>query len=155
MAQLKRAGTVVAAIVAAAVISESASGGQTLVTAAQNTRDEGDKKPSLSLKATPPVGFAPLRVRLVADLKGGPDDFAELYCAAIEWDWGDGTVSQSAEDCEPYEAGKSQIRRRFTADHTFRYADNYRVFLRLKQKSRVVSSSQANVQVRAGVSEAF
>ena len=35
-----------------------------------------DKKPSLSLKATPPVGFSPLRVRLVVDVRGGADDSA-------------------------------------------------------------------------------
>jgi hypothetical protein len=155
MAQVTRAGIVVAAIVTAALISASASSGQTPGTPAQATRDEGDKKPSLSLRATPPIGFAPLRVRLVADLKGGADDFADLYCASVEWDWGDGTVSQSSEDCDPYEAGKSQIRRRFTADHTFRYEDMYRVFIRLKQKNRVVASSQANVQVRPGARDAY
>ena len=64
-------------------------------------------------------------------------------------------MSQSSEDCDPYEAGKSQIRRRFTAEHTFRYSDNYRVFLRLKQKNRVIAATQASVQVRAGGNEPF
>jgi hypothetical protein len=111
------------------------------------------KKPSLSLKITPPVGFAPLKTRLVVDVRNGDDDFAEFYCPTVEWDWGDGTVSANAEDCDPYEAGKSVIRRRFSTEHTFRLPGAYRVAFRLKQKERVVGSSSVNVQVRAGVSQ--
>ena len=48
-----------------------------------------DKKPSLSLKATPVTGFAPLRVRLTVDVKGGPNDFQDYYCPSVEWEWGD------------------------------------------------------------------
>ena len=66
-----------------------------------------DKKPSLSLKATPPLGFSPLRVHASVDVRGGADDSADFYCPAIEWDWGDGTMSESSEDCDPYEAGKA------------------------------------------------
>lgn len=153
MPQFRRAGYTVAAFIATALVSGPASGGQNTGSAPQNARDEADKKPSLSLKATPPLGFSPLRVHLVAELKGGANDFADLYCASVEWDWGDGTVSENSEDCDPYEAGKSQIRRRFTADHTYRYSDSFRVLIRLKQKSRIVSSSQANIQVRPGIRE--
>jgi hypothetical protein len=109
------------------------------------------KKPSLSLRVTPPVGFAPLRTRLVVDVKGGDDDFLDFYCPTVEWDWGDGTVSANSEDCDPYEAGKSAIRRRFSTEHTFRQAGAYRVAFRLKQKDRVVGMSTVNVQVRAGL----
>ena len=59
------------------------------------------KKPSLSLKITPPVGFAPLKTRLVVDVRNGDDDFADFYCPTVEWDWGDGTVSANSEDCDP------------------------------------------------------
>ena len=111
------------------------------------------KKPSLSLKITPPVGFAPLKTRLVVDVRNGDDDFAGFYCPTIEWDWGDGTVSANSEDCDPYEAGKSAIRRRFSTEHTFRLPGAYRVVFRLKQKDRVVGSSTVNVQVRAGISQ--
>src|SRR5262245_22206983 len=69
------------------------------------------KKPSISLKANPPVGFSPLRVHVVAEFRGGDDDYADYYCPSIEWDWGDGTVSENSVDCDPYEAGKSEIRR--------------------------------------------
>jgi hypothetical protein len=109
------------------------------------------KKPSLSLKVTPPVGFAPLRTRLVVDVRGGDDDFPDFYCPTVEWDWGDGTVSANSEDCDPYEAGKSSIRRRFSTEHTFRQPGAYRVAFRLKQKDRVVGMSTVNVQVRAGL----
>jgi hypothetical protein len=115
-------------------------------------QSDGDaKKPSLSLRVTPPVGFAPLRTRLVVDVRGGDDDYADFYCPTIEWDWGDGTISANSEDCDPYEAGKSSIRRRFSTEHTFRQAGAYRVAFRLKQKDRVVGTSSVNVQVRAGL----
>src|SRR5688500_2793713 len=114
-----------------------------------------DRKPSLSLKATPPVGFSPLRVRIVVDVRGGSDDYAEFYCPAVEWDWGDGTISESSEDCEPYEAGKSAIKRRFSAEHVFRYSGTYQVYFRLKQKDKTIASSAATVQVRAGVRDEF
>lgn len=118
-------------------------------------RAEEDKKPSLSLKANPPVGFSPLRVRLVVDVKGGADDYAQFYCPSIEWAWGDGTESESSEDCDPYEAGVSSIKRRWSTEHVFRQAGTYRVFFRLKQNNRVVAASSANVQVRAGVRDGF
>lgn len=117
-------------------------------------RDE-DKKPGLSLRATPPVGFSPLRVRVVVDIRGGSDDYADFYCAAVEWDWGDGTVSENSGDCDPYEAGKSTIRRRFTADHVYRQAGGYKLIFKLKQKTRQVGAASANVQVRAGSGEGF
>ena len=116
-------------------------------------RSGDDKKPSLSLKATPPVGFSPLKVRLVVDVKGGSDDYEEFYCPSIEWDWGDGTVSENSEDCDPYQPGKSEIRRRYTVEHVFRQAGTYQVFFRLKQKARVIAAISANVEVRPGVRE--
>lgn len=120
--------------------------------ALQRASDE-NKKPSVALRATPPVGFAPLKVRVVADIRGGADDWADFYCASVEWDWADGTTSESSEDCEPYQEGKSTIQRRFTAEHTFRSGGDYDVAFRLKQKKRVVSMTRTMVRVRAGLSE--
>ncbi len=124
------------------------------------------KKPSISVKANPPVGFSPLRVVLTAELKGGDNDYQDFYCASVEWDWGDDTRSQSNADCEPYEAGKSEIKRRYAMDHTFRadrigdrpYGDpmsppgptQYRVKFLLKQKNKVVGSGQTTVEIRGG-----
>ena len=108
------------------------------------------KKPSLSLKITPPVGFAPLKTRLVVDVRNGDDDFADFYCPTIEWDWGDDTRSESTVDCPPYEEGKSQIRRRFTVEHTFKRPGVYRVFFRLKRRDRAVATATTNITVRPG-----
>jgi len=120
------------------------------MSASAQSGSEG-KKPSLSLRITPPVGFSPLRARLVVDVRGGDNDYADFYCPTVEWDWGDGTVSSSSEDCDPYEAGKSEIRRRFSIEHVFQQAGGYRVAFRLKQRDRVVGSSSVTVQVRAGL----
>lgn len=116
---------------------------------------EEARKPSLSLKATPPVGFSPLRVRMVVELKGGSDGYADYYCPTIEWDWADGTISESSEDCDPYEAGKSTIKRRFSAEHVFRSSGVYQVYFRLKKGDKTIASSSVNVQVRAGVRDEF
>ena len=113
------------------------------------------KKPSLALRATPPVGFTPLRVRVVADVRDGSDDYVEFYCATVEWDWGDGTVSENSSDCDPYEAEKSTIRRRYTADHIYRQQGQFRVTFKLKQKTKAVAAVSANVQVRAGLGDDF
>jgi hypothetical protein len=118
-------------------------------------RGNDDKKPSLAFRLTPPVGFSPLKVRVVVDVRGGADDYPEFYCPSVEWDWADGTVSESSEDCTPYEAGKSTIRRRFTAEHTFRQSGTYQIYMRLKQKDKVVASGNGTVQVRSGVREDF
>ena len=112
-------------------------------------------KPSLSLRATPTSGFTPLRVRVVATLQGGSDDYEEFYCASVEWDWDDGTVSERSIDCDPYEAGTSQIQRRFTAEHTFRLRGRHSVIIRLKQRDDVVASTRVNVEVRLGVGDRF
>jgi len=120
--------------------------------AGQRAGDD-NKKPSVTLKATPPLGFAPLKVRVVADIKGGANDYADFYCASIEWDWADGTTSEKSEDCDPYEAGKSTIERRLSAEHTFRQGGQFDVVLRLKQKTKVVGLGKVAVRVRTGLSE--
>lgn len=134
-----------AAVLALALSSGAVAGAQ---------RD-ADRKPSLSFRANPPVGFTPLRVRVVVDVRGGADDYADFYCPTIEWEWGDGTVSENAEDCDPYEAGKSTIRRRFTAEHVFRQSGTFQVFFRLKQNDKTIAASSGNVQVRAGLRDGF
>ena len=114
-------------------------------------RSDDNKKPSLAFKATPPVGFTPLKVRVVVDVKGGANDYADFYCATAEWDWADGNISSSGEDCDPYQAGKSEIQRRFSGEHTFREPGDHEVTFRLKQKNRVVGFVKGTVRVRSGV----
>ena len=125
---------------------------------------EQNKKPSISIRANPPVGFSPLRVVLTAELKGGTNDYEEFYCPTVEWEWGDDTRSENTADCDPYEPGKSEIKRRYIMEHTFR-ADStdisgaptgptqFRVRFLLKQKRKVVGSGQTIIELRAGSSE--
>src|SRR5687767_8559263 len=113
------------------------------------------KRPTLAVRVTPPMGFTPLRVRASADVRDGSDDYAEFYCATVEWDWGDGTISENTSDCDPYEAGKSTIRRRFTADHIYRQQGQFKVVFKLKQKTKQVAAVSTNVQVRGGVGDGF
>jgi hypothetical protein len=128
------------------------------VFASQRTTREAkpdNPRPRIALSARPPVGTAPQRVVLTAELVGGADDFEEYYCPTIEWDWGDDTKSESTVDCQPYEAGKSQIRRRFTVEHIFRRPGAFKVFFRLKRRDKAVGNQSVIVQIRPGGPMAF
>jgi hypothetical protein len=114
---------------------------------------DGDKRPRLTLRAQPTVGVSPARVVLTAEFAGGANDFEEYYCAAVEWEWGDDTRSESTTDCEPYEEGKSEIKRRFVVQHVFERAGSYKIYIRLKKRSKVVAAATANVQIRPGARE--
>jgi hypothetical protein len=113
----------------------------------------GNKKPSLSLKATPAVSFAPARVIVVAEVKGGADDFEEFYCPTVEWEWGDFTTSTAEADCEPYSTGKSEIKRRYTVEHRYKNPGGFKIVLRLKKGTKVIASANTQVQVRAGLGQ--
>ena len=124
------------------------------VGAQKNDKDakakEADAHPKLTLKAQPVISMAPSRVVLTAEVIGGPNDAEEYYCPGVEWDWGDGTQSESSADCPPYEPGKSEIKRRYTIEHVFR-AGAFRVTLRLKQHDKIAASAAVNIQVRPGL----
>jgi hypothetical protein len=111
------------------------------------------KRPKLSVKANPTMAVSPARVVASADINGGPDDFEEFYCASIEWDWGDDTKSNNTVDCDPYEAGKSEIKRRFTADHVYRIGGEYRIQFRLKKKNKTIASASTSVRIRPGIGD--
>lgn len=120
--------------------------------AAQEDQDRPKpKKPSVSIKATPAISFSPAKIVFSADLKGGSDDFEEFYCATVMWEWGDGTESENAIDCEPYEPGRSKIQRHFTTQHQYESSGEYRVVFRLKRQDKVVGSGTTVVRVRPGV----
>jgi hypothetical protein len=116
-------------------------------------REQGGKKPSLSLKATPAISFAPARIIVVAEVKGGANDHEEFYCPTVEWDWGDDTTSTADSDCEPYAAGKSEIRRRYTVEHRYKNPGAYKIILRLKKADRIVAAANAQIQVRSGLGQ--
>ena len=109
-----------------------------------------DDKPELTLRSTPKIGFAPAEILFVAELRGGADDYEDLYCATIEWDWDDDTRSKSTPDCDPYEPGTSKIRRRFSTRHKFEYGGRYKVRLSLKQRADTMASARTTVELRGG-----
>jgi hypothetical protein len=114
---------------------------------------EPDRRPRVTVRAQPSVGIAPARIVFTAELVGGANDFEEFYCPTVIWEWGDDTQSESTLDCEPYEAGKSEIRRRFTVEHQFRRSGGYKVFFRLKKRDRPVGAASVIVQVQPGAGE--
>jgi hypothetical protein len=126
-------------------------------TAAQKPDKDKDspdaQRPKVSLKAQPMIAISPARVVLTAELSGGSNDYEDYYCPTVVWAWGDGTESENSTDCAPYEAGKSEIKRRFTVEHIFRRADMYRVTFRLKRHDKAVAFATVNVQVRPGLRE--
>ena len=112
-----------------------------------------EKKPTLKLKASPAIAFSPARVVLTGDLTGGKNDNQQLYCAAIEWEWGDGTTSNQKADCDPYVAGESEIKRHFVVDRVFDTSGDYHVTLTLKQGGKVVAIGSTLVKIRPGLRE--
>jgi hypothetical protein len=117
---------------------------------AQEAKKAEPKRPSLSVKATPGTGMVPVRIMVAAELKGGDDDFQEYYCPTIEWNWGDGTISEETKDCEPYEPGKSLIRRRYTVSHSYKRSGAFRIAFRLKNGDKVLAASTTVVRLLGG-----
>jgi hypothetical protein len=111
------------------------------------------KRPKLTVTASPAMATSPARIVASVDVQGGPDDFEEFYCASVEWDWGDDTKSTSGTDCDPYEPGKSTIKRRFTMDHVYRTAGDHQIVFRLKKKTKVVGSASTSVKIRPGIGD--
>lgn len=142
---MKYLGTVVAALAIVLLAGTT--------TSASASAPDKPKKPSVSVKGTPAISFSPARISFVADLKGGSDNFEEFYCATVEWEWGDGTESENTSDCEPYDPGTSRIQRRFSTQHRYETAGEYRVVFRLKRQDRVVGSATTTVRVRPGLSD--
>jgi hypothetical protein len=119
---------------------------------AVSTEDK-NQRPKISVKANPAMAVAPARVVVSADLSGGANDYEEFYCPSIEWEWGDDTRSTTSADCDPYEAGKSEIKRRFTADHTYRMGGNFRIQFRIKKKDKSIAGASTSVQIRPGLGD--
>ena len=120
----------------------------------KDQKDAADPRPKIALRAQPMIAMAPARVVLTAELTGGSNDYEEFYCGAVEWEWGDGTKSESSSDCAPYEAGKSEIKRRFTVEHVFRVGV-YRVMFHLKRHDKSVGNATVTIQVRPGIRDGF
>ncbi len=113
-------------------------------------KDPEASRPQVKLKAQPVIAMSPARVVLTAELIGGANDYEEYYCPTVEWDWGDGTQSESTNDCAPYEPGKTEIKRRFTVEHVFR-AGAFRVMFKLKRRDKALAVATVSIQVRPGL----
>jgi hypothetical protein len=129
----------------------------TLTAAGQKT-DKNDKdakggsadRPKLTLTARPTIAIAPARVVFTAELAGGANDFQDYYCPSVRWEWGDLSSSESGADCPPYEAGKTEIKRRFTVEHNFDHAGSYKVYFRMKHGSKEMAATSVTVKLQPG-----
>lgn len=124
------------------------------------------EKPKLALKANPPMAFSPARIVVTGELTGIANDNQDFYCPAVEWEWGDGTKSEESADCEPYQAGKSEIKRHFTTDHTYRIEEvnslppagppqdyhDFHIQLRLRKNGKVIASAGTTVKIKGETS---
>jgi hypothetical protein len=139
----------------AAMCLAVALGGAPALSAQRNDKDgkAQDTRPKLTLRAQPAYGIAPTRVVLTAELVGGANDFEEYYCPTVRWEWGDDTSSESTLDCAPYEAGKTEIKRRFTVEHNFRRAGSYKIYFKLKRHDKEVASASTLVQLQPGAGD--
>ena len=110
------------------------------------------KKPRLELRANPRMAFSPVNVFLTAELTGG-DEVEDYYCPELEWEWDDGGKSTQESDCAPWEAGKTKVERRFTAEHEFRRAGVYNVKVTMRRAGRSIAASTVRVTVRPGLGD--
>ena len=107
----------------------------------------------LTLRVNPAMAFAPARIMLTAQLKGGTGVNEDLYCPTVEWDWGDGTVSQSSADCEPFQSNKSEIQRSYITTHVYKTGGEYTVKLLLKKAEKVVATATASLNISRAIDE--
>ncbi len=116
-------------------------------------KDSKDSKVALTLRANPAMAFAPARITLTAQLKGGTPETEDLYCPTVEWDWGDGTISQASADCEPFQPNKSEIQRSFSTQHVYKTGGEYEVKLLLKKADRIVAVASASLNISRAINE--
>lgn len=119
--------------------------------APERSREQEARRPKVTLRAQPAVAVAPARIVLTAEITGGSDDFEEYYCPSIAWEWGDDTASESTSDCEPYEAGVTQIKRRYTVQHQFRRGGTFKVYFLMKRNDKTVGAASTTLQIQPGL----
>jgi hypothetical protein len=123
-----------------------------VVVGAGAASDEKPKKPHLELRASPRMAFSPVNVMLTAELVGGAD-VEEYHCPELEWDWDDGGKSVHEADCAPFDPGKTTLERRFTADHEYRKAGEYRITATMRRANRTLATATVKVTVRPGLAD--
>ena len=105
-----------------------------------------NKGTRVSLRASPRVAAAPATVVFNVELTGG-EDGEDLYCPVLEWEWGDGTNSEEEEECPPFEAGHTQVQRRFTASHEYRDRANPKVAVTVRKGDRVLGKDAVSLVI--------
>src|SRR5713226_5384090 len=127
--------------------------GACLTALAQNDKPSEDlKRPKLTLRTSSNIATSPARITLTAELVGGANDYQNYYCPTVEWTWGDGTRSESEFDCEPYQAGKSEIRRYYAVQHVFRTGD-YHVTFRLRRRDKALAAITVDLRIQPSPNE--
>jgi hypothetical protein len=104
--------------------------------------------PKLTVRANPELGMAPLRVVATAELAGGADDDQDYYCMKVQWRWGDDSDSTTEADCDPYVAGKSEIKRHFAMEHRYKEGGKYELFVLFKQGDKTIDSGRVVINVQ-------
>ena len=104
------------------------------------------KATSVRLRANVRVAAAPATVILNAELVGG-EEGEGLYCPTFEWDWGDGTKSETSGSCEPYETGVTKIERRFTATHEYRNEGRPTVRVEVRKGERELGRASVSLVI--------
>lgn len=99
------------------------------------------------MRPTGMYNYAPVNVRIRAELEGVPDNLEEYYCLEEEWEWGDDTESRYEPDCDPYEEG-AELKRIYSSTHVFRYPGSYTVHLRLQKNGDTIVGGRFTVRVR-------
>jgi hypothetical protein len=115
-----------------------------------NGKTTDAKRPKISLHARPEFGIAPTRIVLTAELEGGSDDFEDYYCPTVVWEWGDGSATEASNDCAPYEAGQTKIKRRYTVEHTYKRPGRIRVYFSLRRHNKELTAAGVNITVQPG-----
>jgi hypothetical protein len=116
-------------------------------------------RPKLTLTPNHRMVSSPAHVVVTASVTGGADYDQQLYCPDLEWEWGDGTKSEESSDCDPFQTGKTEIKRHFTAEHAYlvessvdigRPSTDHEVSirLRLKKYGKTVLSGVTSVRIK-------
>jgi hypothetical protein len=103
-------------------------------------------RPSVELRAAPRVAVAPARVVFTVEMKGGEDGEA-LHCLTLKFDWGDGTRSESAGECEPLAERDGKVQRLFSADHEYRDRADPTVRVTVLKGERVIGSDSVGLHI--------
>ncbi len=106
----------------------------------------GVRKPRLDLRASPRMALMPADVFVIAELVGG-DETEDLYCPAVEWEWGDGNRSAQESDCPPFHPGMT-VARRHSASHAYRKAGEFSIRVTLRRIGRALAAATTQVEIR-------